>query len=109
MNRCVKARPKGPLFLSPAQRAGYAPAYFVMRPEGPRYVHGNRVPEGDRAPLGRTNISMAVTPGRCPGLRDDAPLALSHRPKGPLFLSPAQRAGCDVPNPCGLKGRDKPT
>ena len=30
-----------------------------------------------RAPLGRMNVSVAHNPGRCPGLRDGAPLALN--------------------------------
>ena len=50
-----------------------------------------------RAPLGRTNVSVAGFPARWAGLRNQAPLALSRsaqlRPKGPSSHSPAQRAG----------------
>ena len=45
-----------------------------MRPEGPRYA--GVVAGRYRAPLGRMNVSIVRYPGRCPGLRDDAPLAL---------------------------------
>ena len=99
-------RPKGPSSLSPAQRAGYA-CRPTMRPEGPRYVVAEWAAAGYRAPLGRLNVSVAVYPGHCPGLRDGAPLALSLRPNGLQFLSPAHRAGSSsAQKSCGLKGRD---
>ena len=74
-SRMAIHRPKGPSSLSPAQRAGYS-CRQIMRPEGPRYAVAVWVAAGYRAPLGRTNVSVAGCPGRCPGLRDDAPLAL---------------------------------
>jgi len=68
-----------------------------------------------RAPLVRINVLMSVNPGRCPGLRDGAPLVQGLRPNGPIFLSPAHRAGFKAQRSgssfarksCGLKGRNK--
>jgi hypothetical protein len=60
-------------------------------------------------------LSARIPPGRWPGLRDGAPLALGIGPffgvelwpKGPVFLSPAQRAGiAGKIKPSALKGRD---
>ena len=67
----------GAQFLSPGQRPGFASPTNIMRPERPRYAEVNFVVAGYRTPLGRINVSVARYPGRCPGLRDEAPLALA--------------------------------
>ena len=87
-------RPEGPSSLSPGQRPGNTASHKPRWPEGPRYV----------APSGQEMISVPLSPGRCPGLRNPAPLALGRntswalgrpgaRPKGPPSLSQGHRPG----------------
>ena len=56
------------------QRPGNA-GTIDRRPEGSRYRSGEAGPVTDRAPLGRRVARTGWNPGRCPGLRNDAPLA----------------------------------
>jgi len=65
----------GAQFLSPGQRPGCASPSNIMRPERPRYAEVNSVVAGYRTPSRR--INAARYPGICPGLRDDAQLALA--------------------------------
>src|SRR5438034_848920 len=67
----------GAQFLSPGQRPGFASPTNLMRPEGPRCAEVNSVVAGYRTPSRRINLVVARCPGMCPGLSDDAPLALA--------------------------------
>ena len=67
----------GAQFLSPGQRPGFASPTNILRPERPRYAEVNSVVAGYRTPSRRINVSVARYPGICPGLRDDARLALA--------------------------------
>lgn len=75
---------------------------------------------GIAAPLGRRNGFVTRCPRHCPSdpaqraeLRNDTPLALNVRPKGPASPNPAQRTGTHCPTPpthstqtpCGPTGR----
>jgi hypothetical protein len=93
-------RPNGPVSFSPAHRAGSA-SMIDGRPNGSRSVFAWFRVQPYRAPLARGIPTDGYlgrcpsNPGRCPRLRDDAPLAQKHFlwPNGPTSLSPAQRAG----------------
>jgi hypothetical protein len=65
--------PKGPKSLSPGQRPGTGTS-TDSRPEGPRSVLAWFGVQPYRAPLAR-GIRTDMIPGRCPGLRNDAPVA----------------------------------
>jgi hypothetical protein len=65
--------PKGPTSLSPGQRPGTGTP-IIRRPVGPRYGFAWFRVQPYRAPLAR-GIPVDMDPGRCPGLRDWAPLA----------------------------------
>jgi hypothetical protein len=66
-------RPNGPISLSPGHRPGTGTP-MIGRPEGPRSVLAWFGTQPYRAPLAR-GIPTDGNPGRCPGLRNDAPLA----------------------------------
>ena len=67
-------RPKRPTSLSPGQRPGSGTP-IGWRPVGPRSGAVWSGAPWYRAPLVR-GIPTDGNPGRCPGLRNDAPLAL---------------------------------
>ena len=64
--------PNGPKSLSQGQRPGTGTA-MMWRPVGPRYGFAWSGVQPYRAPLAR-GIPVDENPGRCPGLRDWAPL-----------------------------------
>jgi len=66
-------RPKGPISLSPGHRPGWATP-IGGRPVGPQSGGAWFGTPGYRAPLVRGIVTDAY-PGRCPGLRNAAPLA----------------------------------
>ena len=71
-------RPNGPTSLSPAHRAGTGQrptgaTPMGGRPDGPRSGAAGSGVQPYRAPLAR-GISTDGNPGRCPGLRNFAPL-----------------------------------
>ena len=68
------SRPNGPSSLSPGHRPGFA-TRGDRRPEGLRYGSRPGITPPDRTPLGR-RMRGGADPGRCPGLRNPAPLAL---------------------------------
>ena len=65
--------PNGPISLSPGRCPGSAPP-TDWRPEGLRYGAAWFAVQPYRAPVAR-RIPADGNPGRCPGLRNDAPLA----------------------------------
>jgi hypothetical protein len=67
----------GAQFLNRGQRPVFASPTNIMRPERPRYAEVNSVVAGYRTPSRRINVSVARYPEICPGLSDDAPLALA--------------------------------
>lgn len=69
------SRPKGPSSLSPGHRPGFA-THDDRRPEGLRHASRPGITPPDRTPLGRGDVSGGCHPGRYPGLRNPAPLAL---------------------------------
>jgi len=75
MKANMPRRPNGPSSLSPGQRPGLA-CRMGLRPEGPGYAAAAGIAAGHRTPLGRLQIAGVRYPGRCPGLRNFAPLAL---------------------------------
>jgi hypothetical protein len=99
--------PNGPISLSPGQRPGLGTP-TDWRPVGPRSGVARFRSHQYRTPLGRGDLCGGPDPGRCPRLRNDAPLARKRstmrkcklkrenqifRPKGPTSLSPGQRPG----------------
>ena len=102
-------RPNGPISLSPGQRPGsegQRPGWgtqMIWRPEWPRSGAAWCGAPWYRTPLVRVDLTDA-NPGRCPGLRNAAPLARLERdpawssptrdwPNGPTSLSPGHRPG----------------
>jgi len=65
-------RPNGPISLSPGHRPGSG-TQMIWRPVGPRSGAAGFDAPGYRAPLAR-GIPGDENPGRCPGLRNWAPL-----------------------------------
>ncbi len=85
--------PNGPTSLSPGQRPGWATP-IGWRPVGPRSGAEWSGAPWYRTPLGRGNPTT-IHPGRCPGLRNAAPLARKNitMMKDPIAKGRKEREG----------------
>ena len=132
------AAPTVPQSTSPGHRPGFGKAPGSIRPEGPgsacvsasTRIAALQAASWDRAPLAHGD-SVAIPPGRWPGLWNCAPLAhggFARDPRGPVAramgscavgamaaptvpqsTSPGHRPGFGkAPGSSGLKGRDPP-